>query len=136
MGQRLGRLETLIQKGISPIPMSEGVGVFLRWLRHPAPAVGLVVAGRFGDKPTLKLSQPQLPLRRFIERKRAYYPGIELVLDAELSETADPYLNDHVVQKQKLFPVVMALARMPQAAWPLTPSAPLPGLAHVQPAPS
>jgi enediyne polyketide synthase len=45
-----------------------------------------------------------------------FYPGIELVTDAELSAESDPYLDDHVLQGERLFPAVMALEAMAQAS--------------------
>ena len=88
---------------------TKACGCFVDLLRQPAPAVSLVVTGRFGEPPTLKMLEPELPLRRFLERKRVFYPGVELVVDAELSLRADPYLADHVVQKQPLLPAVLGL---------------------------
>ena len=119
MGERLGRIETLLQNGITPITVEEGVRTFCRLVSHEASAVALVVAGRFGQPPTLKLAEPELPLRRFIEHQRVFYPGVELVVDAELSLRADPYLEDHVVQKQPLFPAVLGLEAMAQTAMAL-----------------
>ena len=123
MGERLGRIESLLQQGITPITVDEGVRTFCNLLRQPAPAVSLVVAGRFGEPPTLKMIEPELPLRRFLERKRVFYPGVELVVDAELSLRTDPYLADHVVQKQPLLPAVLGLEAMAQAAMALAGSA-------------
>ena len=119
MGERLGRMETLLAHGITPIPPDEGVRILLESLRRPQPAVALVVTGRFGEPPTLKLDEPELPLRRFLERKRAHYPGVELIVDVALSVAADPYLGDHIVQKEKLFPAVLGLEAMAQAAMAL-----------------
>jgi len=120
MGERLGRIESLIQQGITPIPPDQGVKILLETLRRPPASVALVVAGRFGDTPTLKVVEPELPLLRFLERKRVYYPGVELIVDAKLSAESDPYLNDHVVQKQKLFPAVLGMEAMAQIAMALT----------------
>ena len=72
-------------------------------------AAEAVVTGRFGELPTLRLTETELPLQRFLERKRVFYPGVELVVDAELSVNSDPYLNDHVVQKERLLPAVVVL---------------------------
>ena len=119
MGERLGRMDALIQQGIMPIPPDEGVRILLETLRHPAGPVAVVITGRFGEPPTLKRAGPELPLRRFLERTRAYYPGAELVVEAELSVESDPYLNDHVVQKERLFPAVLGLEAMAQAAMAL-----------------
>jgi enediyne polyketide synthase len=116
MGERLGRTETLLQQGITPITVDEGVRTFCEALRQPLPDVQVVVTGRFGAPPTLKLLESELPLRRFLERKRVFYPGVELVVDAALSLTTDPYLEDHALQNQPLLPAVMGLEAMAQAA--------------------
>jgi enediyne polyketide synthase len=132
MGERLGRIESLLRQGISPITVDEGVMTFCNLLRQPAPAVSLVVAGRFGEPPTLKMIEPELPLRRFLERKRVFYPGVELVVDVELSLRADPYLADHVLQKQPLLPAVLGLEAMAQAAMALAGSADTPVFENVE----
>ena len=132
MGERLGRIESLLQQGITPITVDEGVRTFCELLRQPTPAASLVVTGRFGEPPTLKMIEPELPLRRFLERKRVFYPGVELVVDAELSLRADPYLADHVVQKQPLLPAVMGLEAMAQTAMALAGSADAPVFENVE----
>lgn len=126
MGERLGRVEALIAQGITPIPPDGGVRILRETLRRPAGPVAVVVTGRFGEPPALKLPELALPLRRFLERKRAHYPGVELVVDTELSTASDPYLRDHVVHKEKLFPAVLGLEAMAQTAMALmeTPTAP------------
>jgi len=132
MAERLGRIESLLQQGITPITMDEGVRMFCNLLRQPTPAVSLVVTGRFGEPPTLKMVEPELPLRRFLERKRVFYPGVELVVDAELSLRADPYLADHVLQKQPLLPAVLGLEAMAQAAMALAGSTDAPVFENVE----
>ena len=132
MGERLGRIETLRQQGITPIPVDEGVRMFLELLRRPQPAVAMVVTGRFGEPPTLQLAPAELPLRRFLERTRVHYPGVELIVDAALSADSDPYLNDHELQKQKLFPAVLGLEAMAQAAMALTGSSVPPQFEQVE----
>ena len=132
MGERLGRVDSLIRQGIMPIHPDEGVRILLERLRHPQPATALVVTGRFGEPPTLKLTQPELPLHRFLERRRAYYPGVELVVDAELSRQTDPYLDDHIVHKERLLPAVLGLEGMAQVAMALTGSSTPPSFEHVE----
>ncbi len=132
MGERLGRVESLMQQGIMPIPPDEGVRILLATLRRPPTSVALVVAGRFGESSSLKFTAPELPLRRFLERKRVYYPGVELIVDAELSVEADPYLNDHIMQKQRLFPAVLGLEAMAQVAMALAGSTVPPSFEQVQ----
>jgi enediyne polyketide synthase len=125
MGQRLGRVESLLQQGITPIPIDQGVSLLLDLIKRPRPAVAVVVTGRFGEPATVKIAphsdvgSPELPLHRFLERKRVHYPGVELIVDTQLTSKTDPYLDDHVVQKQKLFPAVFGLEAMAQAAMAL-----------------
>jgi enediyne polyketide synthase len=64
-----------------------------------------------------------LPLRRFLETVRVYYPGIELVAEAALSLDTDPYLDDHVFAGERVFPAAMGLEAMAQAAMALLGSA-------------
>jgi len=132
MGQRLGRVDALMQQGITPIPPDEGIGVLCRLLTQHLPTVSVVVTGRFGEPPALKMEQPDLPFLRFLERPRVYYPGVELVVDAELSADTDPYLNDHVFRGERLFPAVMGLEAMAQAAMALAGTAELPVFENVQ----
>ncbi len=132
MGERLGRVDSLILHGIMPIHPDEGARILLERVRHPQAATALVVTGRFGEPPTLKLTQPEMPLQRFLERKRAYYPGVELVVDAELSPQTDPYLEDHIVHKERLLPAVLGLEAMAQVAMALTGSRTLPSFEHVE----
>ena len=119
MGQRLGRIETLERNGITAISVDEGTRVFRECLRAPGLNGSLVVSGRFGRTPALVLTEPELPMGRFLERKRVYYPGVELVVEATLSFQSDPYLADHVVQRQPLLPGMLGLEAMAQGAMAL-----------------
>ncbi len=116
MGQRLGRIDSLIREGVTPITPDQGADFFLRLLKEKLPTVAVTVAGRFGHAPTLKLEQPELPLMRFLEKVKVHYPGIELIVESDLSSDTDPYLDDHVFQGEKVFPGVLGLEAMAQAA--------------------
>src|SRR5436853_1441687 len=67
MGQRLGRVDALIQQGITPIPPDEGVSLLKHLLAQASGQVATVVSGRFGQAPTLRMAQPELPFLRFLE---------------------------------------------------------------------
>lgn len=116
MGERLGTLEVLAQQGIIPITIDDGVRLLRQVICRRSETVSVVITGRFNEVPTLKLEQPELPFLRFLERPRVYYAGVELIVDAELSADSDPYVNDHVFQGDRLFPAVMGLEAMAQAA--------------------
>lgn len=116
MGARLGSLDGLVRAGINSLTPEAGVAALSRLLASPTPTTSVVVTSRFGDLPTVNLERPELPLARFLERPRVYYPSIELIADADLSVATDPYLDDHVVQGERLLPAVLALEAMAQAA--------------------
>jgi enediyne polyketide synthase len=117
MGERLGRVESLVQQGITPITVDQGVEILCQLVSaERQPSVAVVVAGRFGEPPTLLIEKPELPFLRFLEKPRAFYPGIELIADATLSSANDPYLEDHVYHGERLFPAVLGLEAMAQAA--------------------
>ncbi|MEO6193211.1 MAG: SDR family NAD(P)-dependent oxidoreductase, partial [Thermoanaerobaculia bacterium] len=119
MGEKLGTLESLMARGISPIPPGTGAGLLRELISAPQPAVSLVVAGRFGEPPTLPLERPDLPLLRYLETPRVYVPGVELVVDAVVSADTDPHLADHVFRGEPLFAAVFGMEAMAQAAMAL-----------------
>ena len=114
MGERLGRVDALSLQGITPIPPDEGVRLFNHLIGRDTGDVAIIVAGRTGELPTLTLEKPDLPFLRFMEMPRAYVPGVELITDAELSLSTDPYLEDHVIEGQPIFPAVLGLEAMAQ----------------------
>ncbi|MBI3839649.1 MAG: SDR family NAD(P)-dependent oxidoreductase [Planctomycetia bacterium] len=132
MGERLGRIDLLKQQGITPITPDEGVKQLGRLLRQPALPSAVVVTGRFGDPPTARIDRPELPLWRFIERPRVYVPGVELIVDVNLSAGTDPHIPDHVFQGAPLFAAVMGLEAMAQVALALTGSSSVAGFERVE----
>jgi enediyne polyketide synthase len=119
MSVRLGATERLAALGIVPIPPERGTELLVRLVEAPSPRVATLVSGRFGNVPTLRVEEPELPLYRFLERPRVHYPGVELIADAELSLEVDPYLGDHQIRGVRIFPAVMGLEAMAQAAMAL-----------------
>ena len=120
MGERLGTVDSLKSQGISPITTDDGINALRRLVSADVPSTSVVVTGRFGNPPTLKLNAPDLPLLRFLERPRVFVPGVELVTEADVSLDTDPYLKDHVYQRVPLLPAVMGLEAMLQVAMTLT----------------
>ncbi|HAX77575.1 MAG TPA: hypothetical protein DCY88_17490 [Cyanobacteria bacterium UBA11372] len=119
MGERLGRIDALIQQGITPIPTDRGIAILRHLISVPSKSTSVIVAGRFGEPPTLKLEKPELPFLRFLEQPRVYYPGVELIVDVEISTDTDPYLNDHVFQNERILPGVIGLEAMAQVVMAL-----------------
>ncbi|WP_037908724.1 type I polyketide synthase [Actinacidiphila yeochonensis] len=121
MGERLGVLESLMREGISPIPADQGIAFLEQLLCDPSVPTSTVVMGRAEGLPTITLEQRELPLRRFTERVRVHYPEVELVADADLSAASDPYLADHLLDGDLLFPAVIGMEAMAQAGEALLP---------------
>ncbi|MFF1378943.1 SDR family NAD(P)-dependent oxidoreductase [Streptomyces sp. NPDC058308] len=116
MGERLGVLDVLTREGIEPIPTDVGVAVLLDLLRTRSAPSNVVVLGRAVGLPTIAFAPAELPLLRFLERPMLHFPGIELIVEADLSSAADPYLDDHRLSGQALFPAVMGMEAMAQVA--------------------
>lgn len=119
MGERLGRVDALARQGITPIPPDQGVALMRELLAHPALPTALVISGRLGEQSSRALTLPELPFLRFVEQVRVQYPGIELVVDAELSGESDLSLDDHVFRGERLVPAVLGLEAMAQVAMAL-----------------
>jgi enediyne polyketide synthase len=120
MGERLGRIDALRRQGITPITPDEGVHILRRLIASPPSQTAVVVSGRFGDPPTLRMEESHLPMLRFLEKPRVHVPGVELVADVNLSLGTDPYLRDHSYQDTPLLPAVMGLEAMAQITKALT----------------
>lgn len=130
MGARFG-VEALRRQGVTPITPEQGVAALRQLLAAPPFARSVVVMGRFREVPTLKVERPELPLLRFLERPRVYYPRVELVADALLSTATDLYLSDHTFQGERLLPAVIGMEAMAQVASVLTASAAPPAFERV-----
>jgi enediyne polyketide synthase len=115
MGESLGTIEALRAQGVSPIPVDAGTNMLKHLLRRPPEETRIVISSRFSQHSQL-MKQPELPLQRFLEFPRVYYPGIELVVDADISLPNDPYIQDHVLKKEHLLPAVVSLEAMAQVA--------------------
>jgi enediyne polyketide synthase len=116
MGQRLGRVETLAQNGIAALPVAAAVEILRQLSLRPPAGGSVVVTGRFGNPPTLRLDDGELPMLRFVGTPRVHYPAIELVSDVTISGDTDLYLDDHRLHGQRIFPAVLGLEAMAQAA--------------------
>jgi enediyne polyketide synthase len=116
MGARLARKDRLVRGGITPIPPEKGVAFLLSLLRQSNELVSVVVMGRYSELPTYEIERPEPPFQRFLEKLRVYYPRVELISDVDLSQSTDPYLDDHKLQGRRLLPAVIGLEAMAQAA--------------------
>jgi enediyne polyketide synthase len=108
-------VDALARDGVAPISVDRGVALFLGVLGGTAGGA-LILCGRIPELPTLRITRPALPLGRFLEHPRVYFPGVELISDAVLSGPADPYLDDHKIGGDRVLPAVLGLEAIAQAA--------------------
>jgi len=132
MAERLGRVETLRNAGITSIPLTEGISRFRNLVAQSLPSTKVVVTGRLGANSPVPIDAAELPVLRFLERPRVYYPGIELIVDAELTTISDPYLLDHIFHGQPLLPAVMGVEAMVQAAMAVHAGEEIPAVEHLR----
>ncbi|WP_028647171.1 type I polyketide synthase [Nocardiopsis sp. CNT312] len=116
MGERLGVVEALMRDGITPVAAEEGIALLHRILADRSVGPVLVVSGRTGGLPTLATQARELPLGRFVDRVLVHYPDVELITEATLTSVDDPYLDDHLLDGDMLFPAVIGMEAMTQVA--------------------
>ncbi len=116
MGEKLGVVAALMRDGITPIPTEVGINVLRQVIGDPDSPSTLVVCGRTGGLATLPVEHTELPLTRFVDRVVVHYPGIELITEADLAAGSDPYLSDHLLDGDLLFPAVIGMEAMTQVA--------------------
>jgi enediyne polyketide synthase len=109
-------VEALMRDGITPISLDSGLAVLRRVLADPSAGPILVISGRTAGVPTIGLDRDELPLTRFIDRVQVHYPGVELVTEAEMTSGSDPYLAEHLLDGDLLFPAVVSMEAMTQVA--------------------
>ncbi|MGC7096585.1 SDR family NAD(P)-dependent oxidoreductase [Amycolatopsis lurida] len=120
MGEKLGVVGALMRDGITPIPTENGIEMLRQVLADPDSPPVLVVCGRTGGLATLPVERQELPLTRFVDRAVVHYPGVELITEADLSAGSDPYLADHLLDGDLLFPAVIGMEAMTQVAAAVT----------------
>ncbi|GAA3865719.1 type I polyketide synthase [Streptomyces sedi] len=116
MGERLSVVESLAHDGITPLTPDQGVEIMRRLVADAGAPPVVVVSGRTGAIDTVRLHAPELPLLRFVGEPLVRYHGVELVSEVELSAGTDLYLADHLLDDNLLFPAVLGLEAMAQAA--------------------
>lgn len=120
MGEKLSVVEQLGRAGVTAITPDQGVAVLEELVHDPGAPVVSVISGRTEGIRTMGHQTRELPLLRFLERPLIHYPDAELIVEATLSADGDPYLRDHLLDGNLLFPAVLGLEAMNEVAQGLT----------------
>lgn len=115
MGHRLGAIDRLALLGVDALPVDAALDMFEALLRDGAVGT-FMITSRFGSPPHISGGTDQLPLLRFVDNVLLHYPGVELVVETELSRGRDLYAADHCIDGIAIFPAVLALEAMAQVA--------------------
>ena len=116
MAERLGSVETFARQGLTAISPEQGTRILGQVLSTRQLPESLIVAGQFRSLPGLQFVEARPPLLRFLEHIVKFIPGVELIAEAVLSSDTDPYLLDHKLNNTTLFPAVLGMEAMAQAA--------------------
>lgn len=110
-----GVLEGLIQMDTRPLESDEALDALERIIECGC-STPVIVCGRYGRIISAQEDLPVLQKNRYLEFPKVYYPGIELIADAELSSDNDHYLLDHAPYGVPILPLVSAVEAMLSAA--------------------
>lgn len=120
MGQRVGSMDALLAQGIAPLSVDDGVREFLHIVNNVNLPTNIVVSGRYGAPATLHHFPLITDQYRFLQNIRVHTPEVELICDFQISAQSDPYLGDHTLNGEQIFPAVMALEAMSEAVLALS----------------
>jgi enediyne polyketide synthase len=121
LGERADLADAMARSGFTAMPVSDGSRLLLKALGTDDRPRVLALHGRVGvpaPRPiaaATAIGQGRAP-ERFLERVLVHYPGVELITEATLSMSADPYLADYCVDGVPVLPPSMALEAMAQVA--------------------
>ena len=133
MAARLGGvLDELAQAGTRALDTVEALQALRTLLESGHRDEPLIVTGRYGRVADALTELPALHRHRFLEWPRVFYPGIELIAEAQLSTDTDPYLLDHAPYGLPVFPLVAAIEAMLSAAHCLRGDASLPVIGNLR----
>ena len=114
MGEKLGKINELINKEITPINPEKGVDCFLNLISSDINK-NVVVGGRLGPISPIKIWPPfDINPKRFTESIKIFYPNIEIIAETKLTLNEDIYLLDHCYKGEFVFPVAMGIEAITQ----------------------
>jgi enediyne polyketide synthase len=122
LGLKLDSFKFLRKVGVSALSTEVGVNAFIDLIARPRQGTVFTITGRLPTELEAYLYAPHsITARpRYLERVLRHIPGTELVAEATLSHDTDLYLPEHIFEGTPMFPGVMAIEAMAQAAMQCT----------------
>lgn len=121
LGARLDSARRLARFGVSGLQPADGARAFAAWLARAldprdATTGEILVTSRMAQLPTWQpRTQATLPMP-IARQCMQWEPGVELAYQRTLTERDDPAVRDHVFGGNALYPAVLSLATMVEAA--------------------
>ena len=122
-----GQVETNLRRmGVGMIPPDEGVQRFMHALEHELDDPQMIVTACLGGIDTWRPRHRDKCTQRtrFVDQVISHEPAISLTTRVRLNHQRDPYLADHIYEGTCLFPAVLGMEAMAQAAAYLMPERP------------
>ncbi len=117
LGMKLGAVDSLRHAGVTPMDAKTGIDSYLRLLDLGLKESVFIITGRLGPEIEQNLyTPPDAGGKRFLGRILRWAPGAELLAESTLSHSTDLYLPEHVYGGTPVFPGVLGLEAMAQAA--------------------
>jgi len=121
MGRRMGVLENFHRRGGIAITPEEACAGYLKAAERPQPSrsdsvTPIIMSRLLPEWHQTLFGMLSFPPARFLEQVRVCVPDVELISECVLEPLKDPYLLDHCVGEIPVFPAVMAIEAMVQAA--------------------
>jgi enediyne polyketide synthase len=117
LGMRIGALDTLRAAGVTPISLPEGVAAYRQLLNRRQSGSRFIITGRLtADLEANLYAAANVPPLRFLQKLLRWIPSTEIIANSTLSHATDLYLPEHVFEGTPMFPGVMAIEAMVQAA--------------------
>ena len=117
LGQKLGAVKSLKASGINAMSTKDGVNAYLKVCAGSCNSSTFIITGRLGPQIENDIFAP-LPAERprFTSKILRYAPGVELISEISINRDSDLFLAEHVFEGTTMFPGVMAIEAMAEAA--------------------
>ena len=117
LGKKLGVVDSLENSGVHAMSTKEGVDAYLKICSGESETTTFIITGRLGAQLENDIfAPPSSPLPRFATNIIRRAPGVELISEITVNRATDLFLAEHIFEGTTMFPGVMMIEAMAQAA--------------------